>query len=161
MMPTQRYDFSGVVHRYGKVVALDHLDLEVARGETVALLGPNGAGKSTTLSIVLSSDPRSAMRSGRVGAMPQVGGGSGLPQGVRVGDLVAMTTRLYREPAPIARTSARAGLTDLVHRLTQRLSLGEVQRVRLPWLSRGTLISAFSTSRPLQWTSRAGGVFGR
>jgi ABC-2 type transport system ATP-binding protein len=135
--------FAGVVHRYGKLVALDHLDLEVARGETVALLGPNGAGKSTALSIllglqhhqvgevaVLGTDPKSAMRSGRVGAMLQVGGGSGLPHGVRVGDLVAMTTRLYRNPAPIARTLDRAGLTDLVNRQTQRLSGGEVQRVR-------------------------------
>ena len=135
--------FRGVVHRYGKLIALDHLDLEVAKGETVALLGPNGAGKSTALSLVLGlqhqqlgeiavlgSNPKTAMRSGRVGAMLQVGGGSGLPHGVRVGDLAAMTTKLYRSPAPIARTLARAGLTDLVHRQTQRLSGGEVQRVR-------------------------------
>ena len=37
--------FSGVVHRYRSILALDHLDLEVARGETLALLGPNGAGQ--------------------------------------------------------------------------------------------------------------------
>lgn len=135
--------FSGVVLRYGSLVALDHLDLEVARGETLALLGPNGAGKSTAISVllglqrpdegearVLGSDPRSAMVSGRVGAMLQVRGGSGLPHGVKVGKLVAMASRLYSRPAPVEWTLARAGLTSLADRQTQRLSGGQAQRVR-------------------------------
>jgi ABC-2 type transport system ATP-binding protein len=135
--------FSGVVHRYRSVVALDHLDLEVARGQTLALLGPNGAGKSTAISIllglqrpqeghvsVLGTDPRSAMASGRVGAMLQVGGGSGLPHGVKIRELVAMTARLYRHPSPVDRTLERAGLTCLADRQTQRLSGGQAQRVR-------------------------------
>jgi ABC-2 type transport system ATP-binding protein len=36
---------------FGKVVAVDGLDLAVARGECFALLGPNGAGKTTTIEI--------------------------------------------------------------------------------------------------------------
>ncbi len=39
--------------RFGHVVALDGLDLEVARGEVHGFLGPNGAGKTTTLRILL------------------------------------------------------------------------------------------------------------
>ena len=70
------------------------------------------------------------MASGKVGAMLQVGGGSGLPHGVKVGAFVTMTSRLYRNPAPVERTLARAGLTDLAHRCTQRLSGGQVQRLR-------------------------------
>ena len=37
---------------YGKVQALDGLDLQVARGTIFGLLGPNGAGKSTTVKIL-------------------------------------------------------------------------------------------------------------
>ena len=43
----------GLTKRYGDVVALDHLDLEVAKGEVVGYLGPNGAGKTTTIRMLL------------------------------------------------------------------------------------------------------------
>jgi ABC-2 type transport system ATP-binding protein len=42
---------SGLRKTYGEVVAVDHLDLEVRRGECFGLLGPNGAGKTTTIEI--------------------------------------------------------------------------------------------------------------
>jgi ABC-2 type transport system ATP-binding protein len=43
---------SGLVKRYGKVVALDGLDLEVPKGIVLGLLGPNGAGKTTAIRIL-------------------------------------------------------------------------------------------------------------
>ena len=43
----------GLTKRYGEAVALDHLDLEVAKGEVVGYLGPNGAGKTTTIRLLL------------------------------------------------------------------------------------------------------------
>ncbi len=43
----------GLVKRYGKVRALDGLDLEVEAGQIHGFLGPNGAGKSTTIRILL------------------------------------------------------------------------------------------------------------
>ncbi|MGH7357029.1 MAG: ABC transporter ATP-binding protein [Candidatus Rokuibacteriota bacterium] len=39
----------GLTKRFGRLVAVDHLDLVVRRGELYGFLGPNGAGKSTTL----------------------------------------------------------------------------------------------------------------
>jgi ABC-2 type transport system ATP-binding protein len=42
----------GLVKRYGDVVAVDALDLDVRRGECFGLLGPNGAGKTTTIEIL-------------------------------------------------------------------------------------------------------------
>ena len=43
----------GLTKHFGDVVALDHLDLEVAQGEVVGYLGPNGAGKTTTIRLLL------------------------------------------------------------------------------------------------------------
>jgi ABC-2 type transport system ATP-binding protein len=42
----------GLRKAYPKVVAVEHLDLEVGRGEVFGLLGPNGAGKTTTLEML-------------------------------------------------------------------------------------------------------------
>ncbi|MGW4846766.1 ATP-binding cassette domain-containing protein [Nocardia brasiliensis] len=42
----------GLVKRYGRLVALDGLDLTVPEGTVTALLGPNGAGKTTTVRVL-------------------------------------------------------------------------------------------------------------
>ncbi len=42
----------GLVKKYGDVVALDGLDLEVEEGTVMGLLGPNGAGKTTTVRVL-------------------------------------------------------------------------------------------------------------
>ena len=43
----------GLTKRYGGVVAVDAIDLEVRKGEIVGILGPNGAGKTTALQLCL------------------------------------------------------------------------------------------------------------
>jgi ABC-2 type transport system ATP-binding protein len=43
----------GLTKRYGKLIAVDRLDLEVRRGEVFGFLGLNGAGKTTTIRILL------------------------------------------------------------------------------------------------------------
>jgi ABC-2 type transport system ATP-binding protein len=43
----------GLTKHFGRVVALEGLDLEVAPGEIFGFLGPNGAGKSTTIRLLL------------------------------------------------------------------------------------------------------------
>ncbi|MFF0456310.1 ATP-binding cassette domain-containing protein [Nocardia africana] len=42
----------GLVKKYGRLVALDGLDLAVPEGTVTALLGPNGAGKTTTVRVL-------------------------------------------------------------------------------------------------------------
>jgi ABC-2 type transport system ATP-binding protein len=43
----------GLVKRYGDIVAVDHVDLTVDRGDVFGYLGPNGAGKTTSLRMLL------------------------------------------------------------------------------------------------------------
>jgi ABC-2 type transport system ATP-binding protein len=43
----------GLVKRYGDIVAVDHVDLTVERGDVFGYLGPNGAGKTTSLRMLL------------------------------------------------------------------------------------------------------------
>jgi len=42
----------GVAKTYGKVAALDHVDLDVRSGEFLTLLGPSGSGKTTLLMVL-------------------------------------------------------------------------------------------------------------
>jgi ABC-type sugar transport system ATPase subunit len=46
---------TGVVKRYGAVVALGGADIELRRGEVMALLGDNGAGKSTLIKVLVGA----------------------------------------------------------------------------------------------------------
>lgn len=129
------------LHRsFGSVRAVDGISLTVAPGRVVALLGPNGAGKSTTVDMILGltrpdrgsvrlfgHDPHDAIVAGVVGAMLQTGA---LLPDVTVGQLVSTIAGLQRRPADPAAALERAGITDLARRSTNRLSGGQVQRVR-------------------------------
>ncbi len=134
---------SGLRKRYGDLLALDGLDLEVARGELLALLGPNGAGKTTTVEIlegyrradagtvrVLGLDPQrdgAALRA-RVGIMLQQGGIT--PQG-RPGELVRLHARLFANPADPDGLLELLGLKAAANRRYKLLSGGEKQRLAL------------------------------
>ena len=43
----------GLTKRFGDVVAVDGLSMEVQRGRIYGLLGPNGSGKTTTMGMLL------------------------------------------------------------------------------------------------------------
>jgi ABC-2 type transport system ATP-binding protein len=66
----------GLVKRYGGVLAVDGLDLDIAPGEFFGLLGPNGSGKSSTihmLSTLVAPSGGSATVAGRDVARDPVG----------------------------------------------------------------------------------------
>lgn len=50
-MPT--FALQQVTHRHGQAIALDQVNLDIARGRTTALIGPSGAGKSSVLRLLL------------------------------------------------------------------------------------------------------------
>jgi len=60
----------GLVKAFGRVRALDGLDLTVRRGEVHGFLGPNGAGKTTTLRILLGMVRADAGRAVLLGGDP-------------------------------------------------------------------------------------------
>ena len=53
----------GLTHRYGSVLALDGVTLDIPAGSLVGVIGPDGVGKSTLLSIVAGAK---RIQSGRV-----------------------------------------------------------------------------------------------
>ena len=55
-------DVSGLVVRYGNVVAVKGVSLRVDRGEVVAVIGPNGAGKTSMLRAISGLVPASSGR---------------------------------------------------------------------------------------------------
>jgi ABC-2 type transport system ATP-binding protein len=134
----------GVTRRYGDVVAVDGLDLTVARGEIYGFLGLNGAGKTTTIRMLLGMVRPTAGRVTLLGE-PVRRGGRG-PWG-RVGYLVdgaapypqLTVTENLRAGArlrgvsddAVSRAIERLGLSRYASRRARSLSQGNRQRLGL------------------------------
>ena len=58
----------GVTKRFGDVVAVDGIDLEIADGEFFSMLGPSGSGKTTTLRMIAGFELPTEGRSCSTGA---------------------------------------------------------------------------------------------
>ncbi|MFI7076432.1 ABC transporter ATP-binding protein [Micromonospora sp. NPDC049903] len=141
-----------VSRRYGEVLALDRVDLEVRAGELVGLLGPNGAGKSTLLNLLVGlrrptsgrvelfgGDPRDAANRQRIGMTPQE---TGLPATLRVGEVIDFVSAHYPDPVPRGELLDRFGLTAQVKRQSGGLSGGQKRRlaVALAFVGRPRLV---------------------
>ncbi|MDH6141770.1 MULTISPECIES: ABC transporter ATP-binding protein [Kitasatospora] len=132
--------FRQVSKSYGKVKAVNGLDLTLYPGQTVALLGPNGAGKSSSLDLLLGlrepdqgtvtlfgGSPRAAIEAGRVGAMLQSGG---LMSDVKVRELVQLACDVHPRGHKPAEVLREAGIEEIADRRVDKLSGGQEQRVR-------------------------------
>ena len=129
--------------RYGATVAVDALDLTVARNSITAVLGPNGAGKTTTLETcegyrrpqegsvrVLGLDPQADRRSllPRIGVMLQSGGAW---SGVRAVEMLRHVASLHAHPLEVGMLVDRLGLGSCGRTPYRRLSGGQQQRLAL------------------------------
>ena len=43
---------NNITKRFGGIVAVDHVNFEVKRGEVISIIGPNGAGKTTVFNML-------------------------------------------------------------------------------------------------------------
>ena len=139
--PTVEID--GLVKRYGDVVALDGVSLEVAAGSVCALLGPNGAGKTSAVEIcegfrrpnagkvrVLGLDPHRDARDlrPRIGVMLQ---GGGAYPAARCGEMLRLVASFARHPHDPGLLLESLGLASASHTPVKRLSGGQRQRLSL------------------------------
>jgi ABC-2 type transport system ATP-binding protein len=142
-VPPPAIELIGLTKRYGDLVAVDGLDLTVARGETLALLGPNGAGKTSTVECcegyrrpdagtvrVLGLDPirdAAALRP-RVGVMLQEGGVYPM---AHPDEVLRLFSRFYADPLDPEALLERVGLSDTRRTRVRDLSGGQKQRLSL------------------------------
>lgn len=138
----------GLTKKYENLVAVDHLDLTIYKGEIFGLLGPNGAGKSTTILMMLGlTEPNSGtakvcgINATRfpVKAKKVVGY---LPDNVGFYDNMTglenlvYVARLNNQPLKLAKENAmyllkRVGLADAAKKKTGKYSRGMIQRLGL------------------------------
>jgi ABC-2 type transport system ATP-binding protein len=135
----------GIVKRFGAVVALDGVDLDVAQGQIHGLVGPNGAGKTTLLGLLLGLAVADRGRLeilgapvGRVLQVPEgVAGfvdGPGLYPSLTARQNLAALAALRGQDAPgpgIAQALDQVGLSDLADDRVRGFSLGMRQRLGL------------------------------
>ncbi len=138
----------GLTKRYGTLLAVDRLSLDVRRGEIFGLLGPNGAGKTTTLKMMcglLRPDDGRLELNGRPLAAGRAGGLSSIgvaPQNIVIWETLTCREqlefmgRMYGLSLPEARVRAKRlladfGLEEKARRLGRTLSGGMQRRLNI------------------------------
>ena len=128
--------------RYGRIRALDGVDLELAEGELVGLLGPNGAGKSTLVKIacglVRPSEGSAEIFGARAGSPPArraLGYLAELfrfPGWVTADELLVLHQRLAGSSGGAAERAELlelVGLSEARHQRVEEMSKGMQQRL--------------------------------
>jgi ABC-2 type transport system ATP-binding protein len=126
---------------YGNVVAVDALNLSVAKGEVFGFLGPNGAGKTTTVKMLLGLVHPTSGRARILGCAPgdpQVMGRIGfLPEHFRFHPWLTAAGFLDVHGRLFGLTAGQRG--ERIPRLLERVGLADRANARLAEFSKGML----------------------
>jgi branched-chain amino acid transport system ATP-binding protein len=122
--------------RYGDLIGVSNVSLEVAEGSVVALLGSNGAGKTTTLNAIAGLIPASAgsitFAGQRLNGLPAyaiVGKGIALsPEGWRLFVQQSVENNLQLGATPLTNKADMGRLLERVYTLFPRLAERRKQR---------------------------------
>jgi len=136
----------GLTRIFGELVAVDHLDLEVAEGEVFGFLGPNGAGKTTTVrmlaALIAPSAGRATVAGYRlgqdnqkirqvVGVLPETPGLYGRLSAYRNLEFFARLYGVRRPARQIERYLRMLGLWERRSEPVGRFSKGMCQKVAI------------------------------
>jgi ABC-2 type transport system ATP-binding protein len=131
----------GLVKRYGDLVAVDGIDLDVRVGECFGLLGPNGAGKTTTVEILeglldrdggdvrilgLTWDHDERVLRERLGIQLQE---TQLPEKLTVEETLRLFRSFFRRGREVEETLEAVQLTEKRKSWVSKLSGGQKQRL--------------------------------
>jgi ABC-2 type transport system ATP-binding protein len=134
---------TGLVKRYGDLVAVDGIDLEVEPGTCLGLLGPNGAGKTTTIEML---EGLMAPDGGTIRILGQAWTGSGrairerigvqlqetrLPDKLTVIEVLSLFRSFYPRGRPVEEVLEVIALSEKRTSRTVTLSGGQRQRLAL------------------------------
>lgn len=133
-----------VCKSFGEKVALDHVSIEIPKGQIFGLLGPNGAGKTTLIRIInritipnsgtilFDGKPITQEQVARIGYLPEE---RGLYRKMEVGDQVMYLAQLKGMSASDAKAElkewfVRFGIQDWWKKKVQELSKGMAQKLQ-------------------------------
>jgi ABC-2 type transport system ATP-binding protein len=138
--PASLARLDGAHKNFGKIAALDGLNLEIHRGELLALVGPNGAGKSTAISLPLGlqrpdrgaavlfgEDPQSIDARRRIGVMMQE---INLSPVMRPREFITQTASYYPSPYDTPAVIKRLGIEKIADRPYGKLSGGQKRQAQ-------------------------------
>jgi ABC-2 type transport system ATP-binding protein len=139
-MPTYAIETEQLTKRFGDVLAVDHVNLCVNRGEVYGFLGLNGAGKTTTIRALLGMIRPSE---GIVNVLGNTVGPSGRGPWAQVGHLVetpsAYPELSVRENLDVARRLQTISDSDVTSRVIEQLALAQYADRKAGTLSMGNL----------------------
>jgi branched-chain amino acid transport system ATP-binding protein len=136
MSSRPRLEVRGLTKRFGGLVAVNGLDLEIADGEILGLIGPNGSGKSTAMKLIMGIE-RPDAGAVRLAGIDVAGWPPHRIARAGIGIVFQHSRPLHRQtvleniklallPDSLLRLAAAPGVDERAREIAERVGLGAV-----------------------------------